>query len=402
MSDIHSHLSANQWKTLFSLERPFFLYDFEKIQSNLFFIRSFLKGLIDQKGSIYFSTKSNPNNFLLKSLIPLMDGFDTSSEIEMRMMRNLGVEACRLSLSGPGKPDEAFDFAIGQRLGCIHVDSISEYEALRSLQGKRQAQGEVGVSLRLQLDSDETKLGLSFEEARSILKRAEKQEFCGLHTYLGRESFSSEALSVHIDLLSRLIREFRDTFIADVRLYIGPGLPSMKVLKTNKRESRAPIQVPCPVTFELGRSLVSDVGFYAAQVLSVKPGRVPTVILNGGVHHLGSPLLSIYSSGEGARVQAITAQGSEIEGEKVDFAVYGSLCLSHDCLHPKAALPRGIKRGDWVLISDCGAYGMTAAVPFFIGQALALEYAFYLDPKGGECRIDDISPQNFRSYHESF
>lgn len=176
----------------------------------------------------------------------------------------------------------------------------------------------MGVSLRLQLDSDETKLGLSFEEARSILKKAGKKEFCGLHAYLGRESFSSEALSVHIDLLSRLIREFRDTFIADVRLYIGPGLPSMKVLKTNKMESRTPIQVPCPVTFELGRSLVSDIGFYAAQVLSVKPGRVPALILNGGVHHLGSPLLSIYSSGDVARVQAITAQGSEIEGGKLN------------------------------------------------------------------------------------
>lgn len=66
-------------------------------------------------------------------------------------------------------------------------------------------------------------------------------------------------------------------------------------------------------------------------------------------------------------------------------------------------MPRGIKRGDWILISDCGAYGMTAAVPFFIGQALALEYAFYLDPKkGGECRIDAHRQQNFRSYHESF
>ena len=184
MSDIRSHLTAKQWKTLFSFERPFFLYDFEQIRSNLIFIRSFLEGLIDQKCSIYFSTKSNPNNFLLKSLIPRTDGFDTSSEIEMRMMRNLGVEACRLSLSGPGKPDEALDFAIGQKLGCIHVDSISEYEALGTLQGKRQAQGEVGVSLRLQLDSDETKLGLSFEEARSILKKAVKKEFCGLHAYL--------------------------------------------------------------------------------------------------------------------------------------------------------------------------------------------------------------------------
>ncbi|MBK7842440.1 MAG: hypothetical protein IPJ71_01900 [Bdellovibrionales bacterium] len=344
MSDIRSHLSAKQWKTLFSHEKPFFLYDFGKIRSNLSFIRSYLKGLIDQKCSIYFSTKSNPNNFLLKCLIPIIDGFDTSSEIEMRMMRNLGVEAPRLSLSGPGKPNEAYDFAIGQGVGCIHLDSISEYEAFRSLQGKRPDQGGVGVTLRLQLDSDETKLGLSLEEVRSVLKMAARRQFYGLHTYLGRESFSGEALSIHIDLLSRLISEFRDAFVKDVKLYIGPGLPSLKALKKDIRDFSNPIRSPHPVTFELGRSLVSDIGFYAAQVLSVKPGRVPTVILNGGVHHLGSPLLSVYSAGEAARVQGITAQGTKIEGEMAEFAVYGSLCLSHDCLHPKATLPRGIKR----------------------------------------------------------
>ena len=85
---------------------------------------------------------------------------------------------------------------------------------------------------------------------------------------------------------------------------------------------------------------------------------------------------------------------------KESASLYGSLCVSHDCLNPRMPMPKDLKRGDWLIFPDCGAYGVTASAPFFIGQSLPNEWAC-VDSQANSLSIKNVFPENFKSYHQA-
>ncbi|MCB0362245.1 MAG: hypothetical protein KDD35_05970, partial [Bdellovibrionales bacterium] len=291
---------AEQWKEfdkinlsfIFKKETPFFLYDFPKLEENLRFLRKFFHQLVDCETKLYYSSKCNPNHVLLSFLAERVDGFDCSSEIEILMMNGLRVSANRISISGPGKTDEVLALASREATGCLHLDSVDEYESLIEWRRGHHIHSQTPpLSLRLQLESEGSKLGMTEHEVSELLSKARPGEFAGLHTYLGREMFSFERFTQHLRTLEQLIARFQSAFVSEVKIFLGPGLPSMKALR-NMELPKIPLKCSHPIVFEIGRSLVADAGYYAAPILTKKETRHPTIIVNGGVHHLGSPLVS--------------------------------------------------------------------------------------------------------------
>ena len=155
--------------------------------------------------------------------------------------------------------------------------------------------------------------------------------------------------------------------------------------------------IDTPTTFELGRGLVASCGFYAAPVLSRKllDRGGEALVLHGGLQHLGSPFVSFAQKVETLQASALR-QGQKLQEESKEFLVAGSLCLGHDILHPRLKLPANIQRGDWVIFPQAGAYGLSAGVPFFIGQDLPREVIF----ENGSFK--DSTLKDFRLYQECF
>ncbi len=395
-------MKSQIWNTIFKnkilkLENPFFIYEASKIRENINCLKKNVFKNI-QGSEVYFSVKSNPNLLLLDQLVHDVDGFDVSSTLELKQISKMGVPPARITLSGPGKTDDCL--ALSGRLGlsCVHLDSYQEWEIINKL--KIAGQPTPNISLRLQFGDgpSQYKLGLEEDMICKILQEPSNLNFSGLHSYLGRESFSEKKLKDVVKKMETLISEYRHRFISEPKIYIGPGIPSLSHFDFSSIKSLSKY----PITFEAGRAIMSDAGYYGAQVLSVKPFHNPTVILNGGVHHLGSPVLSIFTGNSSANYFFIRDRRVLKSENNKNYTIYGSLCLSHDCIHPRVEGPKDLQRGDWIVFPECGSYGLTAAVPYFIGQDLPEEYLVELDPCGDNPKIKDVTPQLFRSYHECF
>ncbi len=268
----------------------------------------------------------------------------------------------------------------------IHVESIDELKVLPLHFN--------GLSFRLKTsDIYAAKLGMNDEELETAFQMLGSRKIVGLHAYLGRESFSIERYQ---ELMTRVttIKERYGKFLSkDFRFFIGPGLPH-----SNLSPSTATIfKHNCQL--EVGRALVASAGYYFAQVLGVKTiqsGR-KSVIIEGGLQHLGSPLMTLNQGLMNFKPICFRSENVSFENsENVEASIFGSLCLWHDNLHPKMQIPQDLSRGDWLGFAMAGAYGLTAGVPHFIGQVLPKEYLLE------DNKITDITAKNFRSYHDCF
>ena len=117
---------------------------------------------------------------------------------------------------------------------------------------------------------------------------------------------------------------------------------------------------------ELGRYAVGECGHYANPVVERKQNyNQEQVILSGGINHLLRPAVTSQDfpaallRESSAKTQAVT--------------LYGPLCTALDCLG-EHNLPSDLNEHDWLVFSQCGAYGFTESMPYFLCHELAAEY----------------------------
>ena len=372
------------WDELDAKGNALFCYDLDSLPLRAQRLESFLRSFAPNS-SLSFSIKSNPHPRVLLQLSRYVNGFDASSELELQLCRSLGISGSRISISGPGKTDDCLNLAKAMQVGVLQVDSLNELEFAKSI-------GISNLSFRIYTpDMFSAKLGLNSLDLAVALADL-KTPALGLHTYLGREVFNWQKLTTVVENMSALFDQYPKSFSSEPQLFIGPGIPAnwnTDVLEHPKTE--------LPATFEIGRAIVAECGFYAAQVLSRKllDRGGEALIVNGGLQHLGSPFVSLGQKQPDSPVRVIRS-GSWLKEECTEFLVAGSLCLGHDILRPRLDLPKNIQAGDWIVFPRAGAYGLSAGVTFFIGQDLPREFIFENN------KFEDQTLKDFRLYHECF
>jgi diaminopimelate decarboxylase len=374
----------------FDREKPFFIFSLQEITAQVEEVRGIFPGT-----KLNYSIKANPHRRIVNHLEKIVDGFDLSSRNELEYLCHLGVPGSRITLSGPGKTDSCLEAAICRSIKAIHVDSVQEWKIIYDQISVKNKKTPTKLALRIQAeDQFSKKLGLNESEIQEIFSAKGSYRFSGLHAYLGRESFTYEKLTKLIKKMEALIDDQRHHFDINPKLYIGLGLSREPLVKASRTwESKYQLE------FEIGRKLVSSCGFYGAPVLAVKPTDDGNqfVIINGGLQHLGSPLVESHKAMNTLKPRVL-CDGKSIEqsSDIQESRLAGSLCLWHDILHPRIEVPRSLRRGDILLFSNCGAYGLTAGIAQFIGQDLPQE--FVIDETGNVFR----SSLEALSYHRSF
>ena len=362
------------------LDTPFFVYDLDKLNAHL----TRLVAQTDVK--LWYAVKANPLSKIIQSLDSAGFNFDVASKGELEQVLAQGISSQRVLNTGPAKSPKQIKHFIERGVRIFVAESLNQ---VRWLNQQAQLQNtQLQVLLRVQLRWPEgeknplggdslTPFGLGCDEWQA-LNTADYPalSFDGLHIFQWGNMLSTQKLS---ELWSQMIAPL--TTLANnlnINLKIldlggGLGIPYTPNEETLEWDgliaALAKIKKDAGVDelwMELGRYAVGECGHYANPVVECKQNYgQQQVILTGGINHLLRP--------------AVTSQDfpaallRESTAPEQAMSLYGPLCTALDCLG-EHTLPSDLNEQDWLVFSQCGAYGFTESMPYFLCHELAAEY----------------------------
>lgn len=360
-------------RVLSEMDTPFYLYDLDLLGKTL----AQCKAASEAHGfRVHYAMKANTNTHVLNEIARAGFGADCVSGNEVICAYKHGFHPSEIVFAGVGKSDKEINAALDIDIDRFNVESIPELEVLNELAGKRGQVATVNVRVNPNVQSythknittglNENKFGVGIKHLLEIValsKNLSNIELGGLHFHIGSQITRMEAfknLCLRVNEITQLCEDHG--FIPDV-LNLGGGLgidyenpsenpiPDFKLYFDTIADllQRKPSQ---EVHFELGRSIVGQMGTLVSRVLYVKEGEEKKfLILDAGMTELMRPAL----------YQALhqVENWSSKEPDAV-YDVVGPICESTDCFGKHVALPKS-QRGDIIAVLSAGAYGESMA-----------------------------------------
>ncbi|MBV1915261.1 MAG: pyridoxal-dependent decarboxylase, exosortase A system-associated [Pseudomonadales bacterium] len=372
-------------------QTPFYAYDRLKMTQRLEQLRSQMPNELQ----IHYAMKANPMPAVVQHMAGIVDGLDVASAGEMRIALDTGMPASQISMAGPGKRPAELSQAIAAGI-TINIESFNELEEI-AVQSSRLGIAAT-VALRInpafELKSSGMKMGggpkqfgIDEEQVPAALKRiAELQlDFTGFHIFSGSQNLKPEAIIEAQQKSIELAIQLADSCPAPIRkLNIGGGLgipyfPGEKPLDIapisealDKQIQRSKQYLPeASVIIELGRYLVGEAGIYVTRIVDRKISyKQLYLIADGGLNH---HLSASGNFGQIIRKNYPVAIGNKMNWPTEEEAmVTGALCTPLDLLADKMELSTA-EVGDFVVIFQSGAYGLSASPANFLNQPSAVE-----------------------------
>ena len=362
------------------LDTPFFVYDLDKLNAHL----ASLVAQTDVK--LWYAVKANPLSKVIQCLDNAGFNFDVASKGELEQVLAQGISSQRVLNTGPAKSPKQIKHFIERGVRIFVAESLNQ---VRWLNQQAQLQNtQLQVLLRVQLRWPEgeknplggdslTPFGLGCDEWQALnTGDYPALSFDGLHIFQWGNMLSTQKLS---ELWSQMIAPLTalasnlniNLKILDLGGGLGiPYTPNDATLEWDELiTALAKIKKDAGVDelwMELGRYAVGECGHYANPVVECKQNYgQQQVILIGGINHLLRP--------------AVTSQDfpaallRESTAPEQAMSLYGPLCTALDCLG-EHTLPSDLNEQDWLVFSQCGAYGFTESMPYFLCHELAAEY----------------------------
>lgn len=370
---------------------PFFAYDRALIRSRVEHLRTVLPAEV----RLHYSIKANPMPALVQLLAGLVDGLDVASAGEMKCALDTGILPQHISFAGPGKTDAELAQALAGNI-IIHLESETELERLDRL---AMAMGitpnvVVRVNPAFELKSSGMKMGggakqfgIDAEIVPQVLRRIAEtsMDFHGFQIFCGSQNLKADAIIEAQSNTFQLAIELAQHAPQAVRLLNiggGFGIPyfpgdvplNLEPIADNLQTWAAKLKNSSPKTviaIELGRYLVGEAGIYVTKIIDRKISRGQVfLVTDGGMHH---HLAASGNLGQVIRKNYPVAIGNKMSGmEKEVVSVVGSLCTPLDVLADQMEMNRA-EVGDFVVVFQSGAYGLTASPNDFLSHVKPLE-----------------------------
>lgn len=129
-----------------------YVYDMQALQAHA----ARTVAALPQQCELFYAIKANSELPVLRTLAPLVHGFEVSSGGELAWVRE-HFPHTPVIFSGPGKLDGELQAALELGVDGVHLESVHEIERLGSLAARRadaDAEGSVPVLLRINLALD--------------------------------------------------------------------------------------------------------------------------------------------------------------------------------------------------------------------------------------------------------
>ena len=362
------------------LDTPFFIYDLDKLTAHL----NQLTAQTDVK--LWYAVKANPLSRIIQCLDSAGFNFDVASKGELEQVLAQGIDSERVLNTGPAKSPKQISHFIARGVRTFVAESINQVRWLNEQATKANCQ--LQVLLRVQLrwpDSEKnplggdslTPFGLGCDEWQALtVSDYPALNFDGLHIFQWGNMLSTDKLAELWRAMIAPLQQLASSININLNILdLGGGLGIPYTQDANRLDWSALIETLAGIKadagvkelwMELGRYAVGECGHYATPVVERKENyNQQQVILSGGINHLLRP--------------AVTSQDfpaallRESTAEPAAMTLYGPLCTALDCLG-EHQLASDLNEQDWLLFSQCGAYGFTESMPYFLCHELAAEY----------------------------
>lgn len=360
-----------------------YVYDLDALRSHV----ADVVAALPARCRMFYAMKANSAPEVLRTLAPLVDGFEVASGGEFGKARAAGSDV-RVVFGGPAKtPRELADALTGGALR-FHAESVLELHRIS------RAAAEVGrtaeVLLRVNLAGPfpaatiamagaPTQFGIEEAQLAQAVRATRDLpwvRFAGFHLHSLSNNLSPHA---HLDML-RLYRDKVRTWEREFGVrcdvvnvgggigvnYAQPDMPGRvgpqfdwptfttglgRLVDTFPDHWRE-------IDFECGRFLVAACGTYETEVLDVKRNHgTHYVVVRGGTHHFRLP--SSWQHSHPFRVRPVDGWPAELprpEAASASVTVVGELCTPKDVLARDAVVDR-VRAGDVLEFVHAGAYG---------------------------------------------
>ena len=383
-------------------QTPFYVYDQSLIRHRVEALRRDLPVGIH----LHYAMKANP----LPAVVALLaqghaaiDGIDVASGGELAVALAQGADPQHISFAGPGKREAELRLAVQAGI-LLNAESAREVAALAFISSSlgKPARVALRVNPDFELKASGMKMGggakpfgIDVEHIPAALAQiatAGGLQFEGFQIFAGSQSLNAQAIvqaqqnsyalalrlaaqAAHFGLKVKTLNLGGGFgipyFPGETRLEVAPIAANLQNLL-----ARAKTELPqAQLVLELGRYLVGEAGLYVTRVVDrkVSAGQV-FLVVDGGMHH------HLAASGNFGQVvrKNYPVTVSHRVGNRIDSAqrerasVVGPLCTPLDLLADRMELPVA-QVGDFVVVYQSGAYGLSASPRGFLGHPDCVE-----------------------------
>ena len=356
------------------VDTPFYYYDTDLLKATLKAIRE--EEAKHPGFAEHYAVKANANPRILKIICEAGLGADCVSGGEIKRCIETGFSPSKIVFAGVGKSDREINYALDHNIFCFNVESVPELEVINALAAQKGKTAKVAFRINPDIDAHthanittglaENKFGIAMRDMEPAIIEASKLKnvhFVGLHFHIGSQILDMSNFKALCERINDLQRQLEAHHIQVQNINVGGGLgvdychPNQTPIPDfknyfNTYAQYLELRPGQKLHFELGRSVVAQMGSLIAKVLYVKQGVAKQfAIIDAGMTDLIRPAL--YDA-----YHKIENLSSDLPEEKYD--VVGPICESSDVFAKDFQLNK-CSRGDLIAIRSAGAYGEVMA-----------------------------------------
>ncbi len=380
------------------ISTPFYYYNLDLLQETL-------KQAVAAAGRygyhIHYALKANADGRLLRLVREAGLGADCVSGNEVQTAVNARFPPADIFFAGVGKTDREIRLALSHHIGCFNVESVQELQVIEQLASELGTVAPVAIRINPEVDghthryittgTDLNKFGIlrqDLEPVFNILQHSSSLHFKGIHVHIGSQITDMGVYRILCEKVNELQSLFYSRGLNVRILNMGGGLGVDYI---------APEEHPVPdfgrffklihehldvmpgqeVHFELGRSLVAQMGDLITRVIYVKnSGSRTFIIVDAGMTDLIRPAL--YDANH--HIENLTYRKNKTNESPVVVDIAGPICETADTFARNIRFPVS-KRGDVLAIRSAGAYSRVMASEYNLREKAGIVYSDEILPE---------------------
>tara|TARA_B100000029_G_scaffold514961_1_gene619834 strand:- start:2716 stop:3945 length:1230 start_codon:yes stop_codon:yes gene_type:complete len=348
-------------------ETPFYCYSLKQLKENYDTFKYAFKSI---NPLICFSVKSNSNIKLLKELKKMGSGADVVSIGELLKVIKAGIKNNKIVFSGVGKTEKEIMMAIRKKVLLINVESENEAVLINKIAKKTSKKVNIGIRLnpnvtgkthrKISTGGKDEKFGLTYNDFLNLCKKIKQMKnlnLQGISVHIGSQITNINPFKNVLSIINKVINKTKINF-KFIDLGGGVGIPYSKNEKSINLKQYANLinkflkNKNSKIIFEPGRFIVGNTGILIAKIIYIKKSnRKNFIVLDAGMNNLMRPAL--YDAHH--QIMPLKKINKLLKGN-AEFV--GPICESTDKFLNVKKFTK-IKEGDFVGLTNVGAYGMS-------------------------------------------